>query len=523
MLLDLYRLTPTARNQVLDAFSYAGSRLWVPHQAAIEFSRNRKRVVEERMSAFKQTGRLLKTATTDAAIIIEDAIEKLQGLRDRAGTTREWHPDEAGLRREDILARLNGVMDEAIQEFEALESEHDLHPQDMQRVDSLLLRIDDLLVGKIGSGYSSSELRSYVDEAHSFRFPNKIPPGYLDAGKESNLRAAGDFILWRQTLDRATEVAKKERLILFITKDLKADWWEYDAKGKLKGPRPELVQEMRDTAGADLLLVTLKEFIVGTKEYLSSEVSNETIESLGEFGEDLNSLLPETFRDPGASPNLLDLDRTAFENLIHYLLAHMGYHVEGADVGYRDAGFDFIATSMEDPSRTSIVQTKRHHRPVPVRAIYELIGVLRSRNEDEAIFFATSEFSPSATKIAKAEGIRIVGGSDLIALLANFGINATIDVSPSSVGYFNPDNDARGPWRPSDITSPDFRKENYYPIINPDDKAIYPPTGRAWRFPKIIVEELQAEGRIYWGGKSRRTPRLKSFFSESMFKKGEQR
>src|SRR5260370_42672268 len=34
VLLDLYRLTPEARNQVLDAFSHIGGRLWVPYQAA---------------------------------------------------------------------------------------------------------------------------------------------------------------------------------------------------------------------------------------------------------------------------------------------------------------------------------------------------------------------------------------------------------------------------------------------------------------------------------------------------------
>lgn len=38
VLLDLSRITPQARRQVLDALSSVGGRLWVPHQAAAEFS-----------------------------------------------------------------------------------------------------------------------------------------------------------------------------------------------------------------------------------------------------------------------------------------------------------------------------------------------------------------------------------------------------------------------------------------------------------------------------------------------------
>lgn len=437
VLLDLYRITPNARNQVLDAFNYIEARLWVPYQAAIEFSRNRKRVVEGRMSAFKRTSRLLRTATANAVDVIEDAIEELQSLREETGATREWNPGEAGLGREDLLARLDGVMDSAIEEFRTLEAEHDLRPKDMQHIDPLLSKVDELLVGKIGPAYSSIKLRSLVEEAHSFRFPNKIPPGYLDVKKESQLHAAGDYILWRQAMDMAARITNEERLILLITNDSKADWWEFDSKGRPKGPHPELVQEMRDTAGADLLLATLKEFIGGTKQYLSSKVSDETLEELEEVSESVGSLLPDILRDPNVAPNLLDLDHAIFERLIRLLLIRMGYHVEDANSEDRNAGFDFLITSPKRPNEAMIVQTKRYRRPVSIQAMFELVGVLRRGDYGGAIFFATSEFTLGAKKMAHAEDIEIVGGADLVELFAEYGINVTIDLSPGDDSFGN--------------------------------------------------------------------------------------
>jgi PIN like domain len=66
VLLDLYRITPEARRHVLNAFSRIADRLWIPYQAAVEFSRNRKQVVTDLASSFKQTRHVLRTAENNA-------------------------------------------------------------------------------------------------------------------------------------------------------------------------------------------------------------------------------------------------------------------------------------------------------------------------------------------------------------------------------------------------------------------------------------------------------------------------
>jgi len=65
--------------------------------------------------------------------------------------------------------------------------------------------------------------------------------------------------------------------------------------------------------------------------------------------------------------------------------------------------------------------------------------------------------------------------------------------------YKNPDNDPRGPWKPSDPTAiDDGRKTKFVePIINPyTGKKDVPGPGRRWRFNKETFEKYVKEGRI---------------------------
>ncbi|MEV4728758.1 PIN-like domain-containing protein [Saccharopolyspora sp. NPDC049426] len=425
VLLDLYRLTPEARAQVLDAFTRVGTRLWVPHQAATEFSRNRKRVVEDRMSSFRKVRRLLQTAEADAVAVLESAVSRLQELRDVNGTTRAWDLRAAELDQEHLASRLDGLMVPALEELSTLEEEHDLHPKDMQQVDAVLSQVDQLLAGRIGPAFRPEELRALVEEAHAFRFPNEIPPGFRDASKETPLRAAGDYLLWRQTIDRAVQEVHGERLVMLITKDFKSDWWELDSKRRPRGPLPELVQEMRDLADSDLLLISLKDFIEGARKYLSSTVSDETLEQLREASGDVESLLPAEFREPSSVPDLQELPPLEFERLIRYLLIQMGYNVEVGPSLARPYDF-WLTAGPEMENVPAIVEVKRYRRPVPSEVVYQLIGAVRHTSARSAMLITSSSFAKEAQWIAEAEPIELIDGKMLVELLAGHGIQAQI-------------------------------------------------------------------------------------------------
>ena len=85
--------------------------------------------------------------------------------------------------------------------------------------------------------------------------------------------------------------------------------------------------------------------------------------------------------------------------------------------------------------------------------------------------------------------------------------------------YSNPDDDPRGPWKGSSFLNPakpEQRPNLCYPIVNPNTGKVTNPTRNAWRRSKDVFEQLQAEGRLYWGkdGKSA-VPTVKNFLSEA--------
>lgn len=81
--------------------------------------------------------------------------------------------------------------------------------------------------------------------------------------------------------------------------------------------------------------------------------------------------------------------------------------------------------------------------------------------------------------------------------------------------YKNPDNDPRGPWKPSDLTRQEYRPNDDYEIISPKSKKTFkPPKGNSWGRPKDMIEELIKDNRIWFGPDGNSIPQLKRFLSE---------
>lgn len=81
--------------------------------------------------------------------------------------------------------------------------------------------------------------------------------------------------------------------------------------------------------------------------------------------------------------------------------------------------------------------------------------------------------------------------------------------------YRNLDKDSRGPWKASDLTARNYYSEGRYPITCPSGRVIEgPPAGTYWRVSKAKFEELDKDGRIWWGKEGNNVPALKRFRSE---------
>lgn len=81
--------------------------------------------------------------------------------------------------------------------------------------------------------------------------------------------------------------------------------------------------------------------------------------------------------------------------------------------------------------------------------------------------------------------------------------------------YKNPDNDPRGPWKPGDLSARNYYSVGRYPITCPSGRIIAgPPQGMYWRVSKERLEELDKDGRIWWGRHGNNVPAIKRFLSE---------
>lgn len=82
--------------------------------------------------------------------------------------------------------------------------------------------------------------------------------------------------------------------------------------------------------------------------------------------------------------------------------------------------------------------------------------------------------------------------------------------------YSNPDNDPRGPWKPGDLSARNYYSEGTYSITCPSGRIIEnPPPGRYWVIAKVKFDELNRDGRIWWGTDGNNVPAVKRFLSEA--------
>lgn len=81
--------------------------------------------------------------------------------------------------------------------------------------------------------------------------------------------------------------------------------------------------------------------------------------------------------------------------------------------------------------------------------------------------------------------------------------------------YLNPDNDSRGPWKPSDLSARNYYSKGTYPIDCPAGRHIDgPPEGRYWSVEEDVLWELDEDKRIWWGEDGNNDPSLKRFLTD---------
>ena len=85
----------------------------------------------------------------------------------------------------------------------------------------------------------------------------------------------------------------------------------------------------------------------------------------------------------------------------------------------------------------------------------------------------------------------------------------------STALFKNPDNDPRGVWRPGPLAARNHYSLGTYPIKCPSGRLIEgPPPGSYWRVSAEKLQQMDREGRIWWGKDGNNVPAPKIFLAE---------
>lgn len=249
VLLNLYRYTSNTRDTLINAFEDLKERIWLPHQVAYEYAKNRFEVIFEMVQKYEE---------------LEKMKQKLV-----SNYTRELRLDET----DQSIQELQSAMDAWIAE----QKSKNLIVTRVSE-DKILDKIISIFDGKVGKPFTEEEKKEIFEEGQE-RYKKHIPPGFCDAGKskdgEDN-NIYGDLLVWKQILLFSKDNKKD---IIYVTHDQKNDWWE-KAKGRTIGPRVELRKEFAKETGQNFYMYSMESFLEQYSRHKGQQADQRVIEEV---------------------------------------------------------------------------------------------------------------------------------------------------------------------------------------------------------------------------------------------------
>lgn len=255
MLLDLYRYNKATREALLGAIESFKGRLWISFQTSNEFVKNRRKVILDAASEFEKSEKHFEEIMKSS----QGQISAIRGIRAVPKSVSE---------------ELEGSLKQAIETARASIATEKSTTPEYESNDEVVARLEAALAGNIGS--KPGNLADLIKEAER-RKKEKIPPGYMDDGKEGN-GFAGDYLMWRQILDYGKQ---SKRPLILVTSEQKEDWWEKKS-GKTLNARLELLQEAHEETGSIILIYQTERFLQIHQERAGEKANEDVLEDIRE-------------------------------------------------------------------------------------------------------------------------------------------------------------------------------------------------------------------------------------------------
>lgn len=256
--LSFYRWSDKTRNEMFALLERFADRLWVPHQAALEYHRSRIGALLDQMKACR----------TFIDRVERDVVQVLQ--------TAQRQPMVSEPTFERLRASWTAAVEELNQTVTTLES--------FIADDPIRERLTALTQRRVGPPLSA-ESQARIEREGPRRYEEQIPPGYRDDKKKrSPDQKWGDLVVWFQMIE---EAARSGKPMIFVTGDEKEDWWR-DEYGRKLGARPELIVEFRHNTGQLIVFYTPAIFSEHARDRAGATVAASAVQEMrateGAFG-----------------------------------------------------------------------------------------------------------------------------------------------------------------------------------------------------------------------------------------------
>lgn len=249
VLLNLYRYSDSTQQTIIDLIKKFSKQIYLPHQAALEYNRNRYEVIAEQEKAYNE---------------FLDKIAQIQ--KDLQSTSKPpFLSSKVDNELNGIFEKVGDEVKESIQKY-----------CDFLKIDPIYNSISELFNNRITKQFSEDELRQIYKEGEE-RYKNKIPPGFEDEKAKEGNRKYGDLVLWKQIIQKAEELKKD---VILITDERKIDWWWKIKDGRNMGPRQELVEEIKLQAGVDFHMYSSERFLTYGQSFLKEKINQQALEEI---------------------------------------------------------------------------------------------------------------------------------------------------------------------------------------------------------------------------------------------------
>jgi len=231
----LYRLPEEPRKNLIWVLKMLkkDNRIWTPHQVLLEYHKNRRNVII-----------WLEDDYNEAIHAIEWLIAELpKKVEWKLKSACEQHPL---LNFDDFYKEAEKSLNNITEKIKDIKSKK--HPK-WKDNDEILKEIEEIF-SNFWKQYTTEELKKIYQDWDN-RYKNLIPPWFKDCksnwwDKEWDNRF-WDLIIWKQILAYSKDNNKS---IIFITNDLKEDWWMLEYNKNIK-PRIELKREFLNNSKND--------------------------------------------------------------------------------------------------------------------------------------------------------------------------------------------------------------------------------------------------------------------------------